>query len=96
MREVLGRIRENERDEIQALNYKKGTLLTLFRSLALTSQAVNEDLYCRLVSDMTAVQGQMDEWFRKKATEYGWRGGQGLRWMVDFEECEVVLEEVGE
>lgn len=49
---VAGTLTENERDEIQRLNYRKQTLQTLFRSLADEHATFNPQLYDKMMNDM--------------------------------------------
>ena len=92
-RKSVGKLTEQERDEIQHLNYRRQTLKTLFRSFAEEENEINPGLYDKLIEDMTQTEQRYDTWFRQEAQQHGWDRADGASWSVDFESCEVFLVE---
>jgi CXXX repeat modification system protein len=86
-RKSVGKVSEEERDEIKALFERRNGLNELFK-------AITEDngyLYERLVLDMVRTSSQFQKWWDEKSAKYSWENRKGFGWEIDFNTCEIFL-----
>lgn len=89
MKKEVGRVTEEERDEIQRLFERRNGLNELARILT----PDNEELYERLVADMGTSSGRFQEWWDRMSGKYRWESSQDGNWEIDFESCRIFLVE---
>lgn len=92
VRKVVGKITEEEKQEIQSLSSKKNSLEELFKVL-LGSQVeiTNVNVYEKMLKDHMDVTQAFQLWWDKKSSSYGWESVPGGNWSINFETNEVTL-----
>lgn len=87
MAKVIGKVTEEERDEIQALFERKNGLAELSKILT----PDNSMMYERLVQDMGRTQTEFQRWWDLMSKKYAWENTEGGSWSIDFDTCEITL-----
>lgn len=87
MNKVVGKVTEQERDEILRLFERKNGLAELAKILT----PDNKELYERLVSDIGKNQIEFQKWWDAKGSEYGWESIPNGSWSINFDTCEISL-----
>lgn len=87
MKKEVGRVTEQERDEIQMLFERRNGLNELAQILT----ADNEDLYNRLVNDLGETASKFQNWWNRMETKYNWEGAENGNWEIDFQNCLIYL-----
>lgn len=87
MKKEIGRVTEQERDEIQALFERRNGLGELVKILT----PDNDELYDRLVSDMGETSTKFQLWWDNTGSKYGWESAENGRWEIDFNSCSIYL-----
>lgn len=87
MKKEVGRVTEQERDEIQTLFERRNGLNELAQILT----ADNEDLYNRLVKDLGETSSKFQNWWNRMETKYNWEGAENGNWEIDFQNCLIYL-----
>ena len=88
-KKLVGKVTPEQRDEIQALFERRNSLKELF----LVVPPNNQDLYERVVADMALTQKKFDQWWSDRGAEYQWEGKENGHWEINFETCEIFLNE---
>jgi CXXX repeat modification system protein len=86
-RKSVGKVSEEERDEIKTLFERKNGLNELFKTIT----EDNSYLYERLVMDMGRTSSQFQKWWDEKSVKYHWENVKGFHWEIDFNTCEIFL-----
>lgn len=87
MKKEVGRVAEEERDEIQSLFERRNGLNELAQILT----ADNVDLYNRLVKDLGETSTKFQNWWNRMETKYNWEGAENGNWEIDFQNCIIYL-----
>ena len=87
MKKAIGKVTEQERNEIQALFERRNGLNELAKIL--TSD--NAELYERLVKDMGETGTKFQNWWDSMAQKYQWESAEGGHWEINFDTCEIIL-----
>lgn len=87
MKKVIGKVTEQERNEIQALFERKNGLSELAKILT----ADNAELYERLITDMGQTGTKFQNWWDSMAQKYQWESVDGGHWEINFDTCEIIL-----
>lgn len=87
MTKTVGRVTEEERDEIQSLFERRNGLNELARILT----AENTELYEKLVKDIGKTGSDFQNWWSKMATKYSWESDEKGHWEIDFNTCMISL-----
>lgn len=87
MRKVVGKVSEEERNEIQTLFERRNGLNELAK--VLTPDKV--ELYNRLVTDLGQTSTKFQQWWDDKSQKYNWESSENGRWEIDFESCQIYL-----
>ena len=91
MNKVVGRVTEEERDEIQALFERRNGLNEL--ATILTSE--NAELYEMLVKDLGRTSSDFKNWWSKMSDKYSWESCENGHWEIDFGTCLISLISAG-
>lgn len=83
----VGKVTEEERDEIQKLFERRNGL----NELALILTADKTELYERLVKDMGETSTKFQKWWDEKAAKYNWESAENGNWEINFENCKIYL-----
>lgn len=90
MKKIIGRVTEEEKNEIQALFERRNGLNEL--SQILTVETVeNEALYEKLVKDLGETGAKFQNWWNRMGEKYNWESAEGGNWEINFETCEIYL-----
>lgn len=89
MKKEVGRVTEDERNEIQSLFERRNGLNELANILT----PDNVDLYNRLVEDMGKTSTRFQEWWDRTSQKYDWESSENGRWEIDFQTCQIFLVE---
>lgn len=87
MKKAIGKVTEQERNEIQALFERRNGLNELAKIL--TSD--NAELYERLVKDMGETGTKFQNWWDSMAQKYNWESAENGHWEINFDTCEIIL-----
>jgi len=87
MKQIVGRVDVQERDEIKSLFERKNGLMELFKIV----DATNDTLYQKLVVDMGETSTKFQKWWDEKASTYNWAKEDGANWEINFDTCEIYL-----
>lgn len=87
MKKEVGKVTEQERDEIQALFERRNGLNELAKILT----ADNVDLYERMIKDMGDTSVKFQTWWESMAEKYHWEGAENGNWEIDFNDCAIYL-----
>ncbi|MBQ3349805.1 MAG: CXXX repeat peptide modification system protein [Thermoguttaceae bacterium] len=88
-KKLVGKVTPEQKDEIQELFERRNSLKELF----LIVPKDNQDLYERVVADMALTQKKFDQWWADRAAEYHWEGRKNGHWEINFDTCEIFLNE---
>lgn len=83
----VGRVTEQERDEIQKLFERRNGLNELANILT----ADNQELYNRMVSDLGETSTKFQNWWNNMAEKYRWESAENGNWEIDFNDCTIYL-----
>lgn len=89
MKALVGKVTEKEKKEIQSLFERKNGLSELAKILT----ADNSELYEKLVKDMGETNAKFQKWWDEKSAKYQWRGTTTGNWEINFDTCEIFLNE---
>lgn len=87
MKKTVGRVTEEERNEIQALFERRNGLNELAKIL--TSD--NSALYEKLVKDMGETTTKFQNWWDRMGVKYQWESADNGSWEIDFNDCKIFL-----
>ncbi len=87
MKKAIGKVTEQERNEIQTLFERRNGLNELAKILT----ADNTELYERLVKDMGETGTKFQNWWDSMALKYNWESAEDGHWEINFDTCEIVL-----
>lgn len=87
MKRIIGKVTEDERNEIQSLFERRNGLSELAKIIT----ADNVELYERLVKDMGETSTKFQNWWDNMAQKYYWESVEGGNWEINFDTCEILL-----
>lgn len=86
-RKLIGRVTQEEKDEIQKLYERRNGLNELARVLTVE----NDSLYEKLLKDMAETASKFQLWWDTMATNYNWEIVENGNWEINFESCDIYL-----
>ena len=89
MKTLVGKVSAEEREVIQALFERKNGLTELAKIVS----AENAPLYEKLVKDMGETATRFQKWWDEMSAKYEWRSAANGHWEIDFDTCEIYLNE---
>lgn len=87
MNKLVGKVTEQERDEIQVLFERRNGLNELAKILT----ADNNELYERLVKDLSETTSKFQNWWDTMSNKYQWESVENGSWEIDFNDCSIYL-----
>jgi len=87
MKELIGQVTPEEKQEIQTLFERRNGL----NELAKIVTADNTELYERLVRDLGETGTKFQRWWDAMGEKYHWRGAEGGNWEINFDTNEIYL-----
>ena len=89
MKTLVGKVSAEERGVIQALFERKNGLTELAKIVSVE----NVPLYEKLVKDMGETATRFQKWWDEMSAKYEWRSAANGHWEIDFDTCEIYLNE---
>lgn len=89
MSKIVGKVTVEEKDEIQTLFERRNGLNELAKIL----KADDSELYEKLVKDMGETGTRFQSWWDRMAKKYKWESSPDGHWTIDFNTCEIYLNE---
>ena len=89
MKEKVGQVTIEERNEIQQLFERKNGLNELAKILT----PDNDALYQKLVKDMGETGTKFQNWWDRMSQQYKWKSNPNGHWEINFDTCEIFLSE---
>lgn len=89
MKKLVGKVTEQEKNEIQLLFERRNGLNELAKILSTD----NDALYEKLVKDMGETGTKFQNWWDTMSKKYQWESKDNGRWEINFETCEIYLTE---
>lgn len=86
-KKLVGRVTEEERNEIQKLFERRNGLSELAKILT----ADNTELYEKLVADLGENATKFQGWWDAMSGKYQWESCEGGSWEINFNTCEIYL-----
>ncbi|MEQ3145609.1 CXXX repeat peptide modification system protein [Phocaeicola coprocola] len=86
-KKVVGRVTEEEKNEIMHLFERRNGLNELAKVLS----PDNEELYEKLVKDLGETSTKFHQWWEHMAAKYQWEGTETGSWEINFQTNEIVL-----
>ncbi|WP_279168486.1 CXXX repeat peptide modification system protein [Muribaculum intestinale] len=87
MNKKVGTVTEQERDEIQSIFERQNGLNELAKILT----ADNNELYERLVRDLSETTSKFQTWWDVMSQKYKWESAENGNWEIDFNDCSIYL-----
>lgn len=85
MKQKIGKVSNEEKNEIQKLFERKNGLEELAKILTYD----NSNLYEKLVEDMGVTSIKFQKWWDRMADKYQWKKNENGNWEIDFETCDI-------
>jgi len=86
MKTQVGKVSEEERNEIQTLFERKNGLMELAKVVG-----ENGVLYEKLVTDMGVTVTRFEQWWSRMGEKYKWASAENGKWEIDFNTCDIYL-----
>lgn len=87
MKQLVGQVTVEEKDEIQTLFERRNGLNELAKILSVD----NVELYEKLVKDMGETGTKFQNWWDTMSQKYQWESIEGGNWEIDFDTCNIYL-----
>lgn len=87
MKKVVGNVTKQERDEIQTLFERRNGLNELAKILT----ADSNELYERLVKDLSETTSKFQNWWDTMSNKYQWESAENGSWEIDFNDGTIYL-----
>lgn len=87
MKKIIGKVTEDEKNQIQVLFERRNGL----NELAKIVSADNELLYEKLVKDLGETNTKFHDWWSRMADQYHWETSDNATWEIDFVTNEIYL-----
>lgn len=87
MRKIVGKVTDEEKNEIQTLFERRNGL----NELAKIVTSDNNELYEKLVKDLGETGTKFQNWWNRMGEKYQWESIDGSNWEIDFDTCNIYL-----
>jgi CXXX repeat modification system protein len=87
MKQLIGQVAQEERDEIRKLFERRNGL----NELAKIPTPDNTVLYEKLVADLGETAVKFQDWWDNNAVKYQWESAKNGHWEIDFQTCNIFL-----
>ena len=87
MKKLVGKVTEEEKNEILSLFERRNGLNELAKILMVE----HETLYEKLVRDLGNTGIKLQKWWDIMAAKYQWESHENGNWEINFETCEIYL-----
>ena len=86
-KKVVGRVSEEEKNEIMHLFERRNGLNELAKILS----PDNEELYEKLVKDLGETSTKLHQWWDRMVAKYQWESVPNGTWEINFDTNEIIL-----
>lgn len=86
MKKLVGKVTEEEKNDILALFERRNGLTELAKVVT-----KNDEIYERLITDMGATSTKFQQWWDDMSQKYQWESSDNGSWEIDFNTCEIFL-----
>lgn len=86
MKKIVGKVTEDEKTIIKAINNHKNSLEELLLILD-----EGDDIYTTVLNELNETRQKYQEWWNENYHKYQWERGEG-KWTIVFETNEIVVE----
>jgi CXXX repeat modification system protein len=86
MKEVVGKVTPEERDEIKKLFGRKNALMDLLKTVENGSA-----MYEKAMEDLINTNEKFQNWWDVTSKKYSWKGIGTVHWEINFETCEIYI-----
>lgn len=87
MEKIVGKVTEEERNEIQTLFERRNGLQELAKIL----KADDAELYEKLVQDLGETGIKFQNWWDTMGKKYNWESAPNGNWSINFDTCDIYL-----
>lgn len=87
MEKIVGKVTEEERNEIQTLFERRNGLQELAKIL----KADDAELYEKLVKDLGETGTKFQNWWDTMGKKYNWESAPNGNWSINFDTCDIYL-----
>ncbi|MDR2410199.1 MAG: CXXX repeat peptide modification system protein [Bacteroidales bacterium] len=87
MKKIIGKVTEEEKNEIQSLFERKNGLAELSKILTVD----NTQLYEKLLKDMGETSAKFQNWWDEMSKKHQWESIENGHWEIDFNTCDIYL-----
>lgn len=87
MKKIVGKVTEEEKNEIQALFERRNGL----NELAKIITPDNNFLYEKVVKDMGETSSKFQNWWKRMSEHYQWEQHEKGNWEIDFNTNDIYL-----
>ena len=87
MKKTVGKVTEEEKNEILHLYERRNGLAELAKVL----EAKDDVMYEKLVKDMGETSIRFQNWWSRMAEKYSWESTENGKWEIDFGTDEIFL-----
>jgi CXXX repeat modification system protein len=93
MREIVGKVTEEEKNEMLILFERKLGIDELAFTLEsdLLSEDKKESMQDKMITELGKIKLDMQTWWNKMCEKYKWKSVDGYKWNIDFQTCEIFL-----
>ncbi|OLN25192.1 CXXX repeat peptide modification system protein [Desulfosporosinus metallidurans] len=86
----VGKVTVAEKNFMLPIYNRRASLEELILTV---SEKVHPDLYGKINNDLASTRIEYDNWWQKMQQKYSWKVNQNGYWIMDFNTCEVMLNE---
>ncbi len=86
MRKIIGKVTEEERNEILLLFERKNGLVELAKIIK-----ADDVIYEKLITDIGSTSTKFQKWWDTTSKKYQWESDINGHWEIDFENCDIFL-----
>ncbi len=96
MRTMIGKVTEEEKNEILCLYERKLGIEELTATLEsdLLTKEGKENLQDKMLSELGKTQLKLQAWWDDMYEKYQWEQAEGHQWNIDFETCNIYLSQI--
>lgn len=93
IREKVGAVTEQEKDEVMELCERKNALKELLVMLEnnLLDFELTSQLYNKIIADLQKSSLSINQWWKQKSQKYKWKSEEKGEWTINFNTNEIFL-----
>lgn len=91
MKKLLGKVTNEEKEQVMAISRRRSALHELFATLGNEAATPNDALYERIVADIGETNQKLKDWWSATAKAHDWSFSEKDIWQVEYESNELYL-----